>query len=62
MLSFLEIQNVAIIDKISIEFGMGFNVMTGETGAGKSIIIGSIIPILIEQINDFAGSLPSILQ
>ena len=34
MLSFLEIQNVAIIDKISIEFGEGLNVMTGETGAG----------------------------
>ena len=51
MLSFLEIQNVAIIDKISIEFGMGFNVMTGETGAGKSIIINSINSILGERIS-----------
>ena len=51
MLSFLEIQNVAIIDKISIEFGTGFNVMTGETGAGKSIIINSINAILGERIS-----------
>ncbi|MBP5427386.1 MAG: DNA repair protein RecN [Clostridiales bacterium] len=51
MLSFLEIQNVAIIDKISIEFGEGLNVMTGETGAGKSIIINSINAILGERIS-----------
>ena len=51
MLNFLEIQNVAIIDKISIEFGNGFNVMTGETGAGKSIIINSINAILGERIS-----------
>ena len=51
MLSFLEIKNIAIIDKISIEFGSGFNVLTGETGAGKSIIINSINAILGERIS-----------
>ncbi len=42
MLSELEVKNVAIIEHIDIEFGDGFNVMTGETGAGKSILIDSI--------------------
>ena len=51
MLSFLEIKNIAIIDKINIEFGTGLNVITGETGAGKSIIINSINAILGERIS-----------
>lgn len=42
MLTELQIKNVAIIDDITIEFGNGFNVLTGETGAGKSILIDSI--------------------
>ena len=42
MLRQLEIKNIAIIDKLSIELGHGLNVLTGETGAGKSIIIDSI--------------------
>ncbi len=42
MLTELQIKNVAIIDDITIEFGQGFNVLTGETGAGKSILIDSI--------------------
>lgn len=42
MLTELQIKNVAIIDKVTIEFGNGFNVLTGETGAGKSILIDSI--------------------
>ncbi len=42
MLTELEIKNVAIIERVNIEFGPGFNVMTGETGAGKSILIDSI--------------------
>lgn len=42
MLTELQIKNVAIIDDITVEFGPGFNVMTGETGAGKSILIDSI--------------------
>ncbi len=46
MLTDLYIKNVAIIDKLSIEFGKGMTVLTGETGAGKSIIIDSINMIL----------------
>ncbi len=42
MLTELEIKNVAIIEHVNIEFGGGFNVMTGETGAGKSILIDSL--------------------
>ena len=42
MLMQLQIENVAVIEKQSIEFFDGFNVLTGETGAGKSIIIDSI--------------------
>ncbi len=42
MLSLLHIENVAVVEKADIEFGSGFNVMTGETGAGKSIVIDSL--------------------
>ena len=51
MLQRLEIQNIAIIDKIEIELGEGLNVLTGETGAGKSIIIDSINAILGERMS-----------
>ncbi|MBP3654164.1 MAG: DNA repair protein RecN [Oscillospiraceae bacterium] len=46
MLRELHIENVAIIEKADIEFFNGFNVMTGETGAGKSIIIDSMNAVL----------------
>lgn len=46
MLWQLNIKNLAIIDDISIEFGDGFNILTGETGAGKSIIIDAITLVL----------------
>ncbi len=46
MLRELHIENIAIIEKADIEFYNGFNVMTGETGAGKSIIIDSMNAIL----------------
>ena len=46
MLSYLQIENVAIIKEAVINLGDGFNVMTGETGAGKSIIIDSINAVL----------------
>ena len=39
MLKLLHIENIAVIESCDIEFGCGFNVLTGETGAGKSIII-----------------------
>jgi DNA repair protein RecN (Recombination protein N) len=42
MLKKLEIKNFAIIDRLSLEFGSGLNVFTGETGAGKSIIVEAI--------------------
>ncbi len=42
MLIQLQIENVAVIEKANIDFSAGFNVLTGETGAGKSIIIDSI--------------------
>ncbi|MBR5480040.1 MAG: DNA repair protein RecN [Clostridia bacterium] len=46
MLKLLHIENIAIIEKCDIEFGTGFNVLTGETGAGKSIIIDAISAVL----------------
>ena len=46
MLSQLFIKNVAVIESASIDFENGFNVFTGETGAGKSILIDSINAVL----------------
>lgn len=46
MLSNIYIENVAVIEKISIDFDEAFNILTGETGAGKSIIIDSINAIM----------------
>ena len=42
MIEHLYIENVALIEKINIEFNKGLNILSGETGAGKSIIIDSI--------------------
>ena len=42
MLLELHVKNLALIEKADVEFGEGLNILTGETGAGKSIIIGSI--------------------
>lgn len=49
MLKTLNIENIAVIEKAQIEFTAGFNAMTGETGAGKSIIVDSINAILGER-------------
>ncbi len=46
MLSVLKINNIAIIESAEIEFSQGFNVLSGETGAGKSIILDSINAVL----------------
>ncbi len=42
MLGDLQVKNFAIIDKLSLSFSQGLNILTGETGAGKSIIIGAL--------------------
>lgn len=49
MLSLLHIENIALIDRADITFGTGFNVLTGETGAGKSIIIDAISAVMGER-------------
>ncbi len=46
MLSNIYIENIAVIEKTNIDFASGFNVLTGETGAGKSIIIDAINAVL----------------
>lgn len=46
MLSSLYIENIAVIEKVSIDFSNGFQVLTGETGAGKSMIIDAIHALL----------------
>ena len=50
MLSVLHIENIAVIEQAEILFEGGFNVLTGETGAGKSIVIDAISAILGERI------------
>ena len=42
MLLELHVKNLALIERADVEFGEGLNILTGETGAGKSIIIGSV--------------------
>ena len=49
MLSVLHIENIAVIEQADITFDAGFNVLTGETGAGKSIVIDAISAILGER-------------
>ena len=49
MLKSLNIENIAVIEKADIEFSPGLNVLTGETGAGKSIVVDSINAVLGER-------------
>ena len=42
MLRYLKVSNLAIIESVEVELRNGFNVLTGETGAGKSILIGAL--------------------
>ena len=49
MLSLLHIENIAVIESADISFDGGFTVLTGETGAGKSIVIDAISAILGER-------------
>jgi DNA repair protein RecN (Recombination protein N) len=49
MLTELYIRNFAIIDELRLQFVNGFNVLTGETGAGKSIILDAMMLVLGER-------------
>lgn len=49
MLKVLEIENIAVIEKAAVQFDTGLNVLTGETGAGKSIVVDAINAILGER-------------
>ena len=49
MIESLHISNYALIDQINIDFHSGLNIITGETGAGKSIILGALSLILGER-------------
>lgn len=51
MLNELHIENIAVIEKADIEFAAGLNILTGETGAGKSIVIDSIGAVLGERVS-----------
>ncbi|MCP5107956.1 MAG: DNA repair protein RecN [bacterium] len=42
MLDYLRVENFAVVEKVEVEFSEGLNVLTGETGAGKSILIGAV--------------------
>lgn len=51
MLTFLRIRNIALIDDLAIEFGDGLNLLTGETGSGKSIIVDSLGALTGERVS-----------
>ncbi len=51
MLSCLQIENFTLIDRLELTFGNGLNVLTGETGAGKSIILDAIDIVLGGKVN-----------
>src|SRR6188472_945469 len=42
MIRFLSVSHLAVIDRLELEFASGLNVLTGETGAGKSILVGAV--------------------
>ena len=46
MLLELHVKNLALIEKADVEFGEGLNILTGETGAGKSIVIDAMSAVL----------------
>ena len=51
MLTLLKIKNVALIDSLEVEFGRGLNLLTGETGSGKSIIVDSLGALTGERVS-----------
>ena len=52
MLSLLQIKNFALVDRLTLQFSQGLNVLTGETGAGKSIILDAIDVVLGGKVNN----------
>ena len=42
MLQYIRIKNLALLDEVTLEFESGFTVVTGETGAGKSVLLGGL--------------------
>ena len=53
MLMHLSVKNLALIDQINLDFDRGLNILTGETGAGKSIIIDAVNLILGDRADRF---------
>ncbi|MFM9905813.1 MAG: DNA repair protein RecN [Pyrinomonadaceae bacterium] len=51
MITLLKIKNIALIDELAIEFGEGLNLLTGETGSGKSIIVDSLGALTGERVS-----------
>ncbi len=51
MLSLLKIKNIALIEEIELEFSKGLNLLTGETGSGKSIIVDSLSALTGERVS-----------
>src|SRR5512144_2730051 len=51
MLTLLKINNIALIDELEIEFGPDLNLLTGETGSGKSIIVDSLGTVIGERVS-----------
>ena len=50
MLTTLRIKNLALVEDLTLELGPGYNAITGETGAGKSILIGALCLVLGERV------------
>ena len=59
MLELLHIENIAIIEHADIAFGSGFNALTGETGAGKSIVIDALGAVLGQRLSARVRRRPS---
>lgn len=57
MLKTLHIENIAVIERADVEFSAGLSVLTGETGAGKSIIIDSLNAVLGNRVSRELGPL-----
>lgn len=51
MLSYLNVKNITVIESASMEFGPGLNVITGETGAGKSVLVGALKFLMGDRFN-----------